>query len=184
MGWFKKRAWLPPVDTGPVAFFDWTDADIDYVSAAIRKNGQPESDGFRTDARIALNMLRGGAAVELVARAIEAHHNSRHDPDRPITGNHYMEGMPAWCMWVEYAKPAVEAIMKRATSLADKGYGDRVAKIVPDDVRRLVIAARKVAFEGGGREELKELDQASEEFADRVGWNDAPAPANKSDGGK
>ena len=114
MGWIKKKAWLQPAYTGPVAFFDWTEADIDYVSAAIRKNGQPESNGFRTDALIALNTLRGGGAVELVARAIEEHHNPGRDPDRPIAGNHYMAGMPHWCMWVEYAKPAVEVIMKRA----------------------------------------------------------------------
>jgi len=108
---FKNHAPQPPRDwAGPVAFFDWTDEDIDRISAAIRKkNGQPDSEGFRRDARIALNVLRGGSAVELVARAIEQCSNGG-DGDRPIEGNHYMHGMPRWCMWVEYARPAVEAI--------------------------------------------------------------------------
>jgi hypothetical protein len=91
---------------------DWTAADIYRVSEAIRKNGQPESDGFRVFARVALNTLRGGSAVELVARAMEESANPGSDADAPIdprTG-HYMAGMPRWCMWVEYARPAVEAI--------------------------------------------------------------------------
>lgn len=112
---FRQRAWLPPVNTGPVSFGDdWTASEIDYVSAAIRCHGQPESEGFRRFARVALNTLRGGSAVELVARAMEASANDGRDPDRPIGGNHYMRGMPAWCMWVEYAKPAVAAIIERA----------------------------------------------------------------------
>lgn len=41
---------------------------------------------------------------------------------------------------------------------------------VPDDVRRLVIAARKVAFEDTDKEHLRELDLASEAFADRIPW--------------
>jgi hypothetical protein len=113
MNWFSRRkAPQPPVDwAGPVAFFDWTDADIAAISAAIRKkNGQPDVPGWHPIARTALNTMRGGSAVELVARAIEASMNPGHDPDRPITGGHYMAGMPCWCMWVEYARPAVEAI--------------------------------------------------------------------------
>jgi hypothetical protein len=45
---------------------------------------------------------------------------------------------------------------------------------LPADVRRLVIAARRVAFEDRDAETLRELDQASEAFADRVAWDDAP----------
>lgn len=41
---------------------------------------------------------------------------------------------------------------------------------LPADVRRLVIAARIVAFEDRGPEALHELDLASEAFADRVPW--------------
>lgn len=112
---FKPKAWLPPIDTGPSSFGDdWTTSEIDAVSAAIRSHGQPESEGFRKFARVALNTLRGGSAVELVARAMEASANPGHDPDRPILGNHYMRGMPYWCMWVEYARPAVAEIMNRA----------------------------------------------------------------------
>jgi len=108
---FKNHAPQPPKDwAGPEAFFDWTKKDLDLVSEAIRKHGQPDSPGFQTFARITLNTLRSGSAVELVARAMEASSNPRHDPDRPITGGHYLHGMPHWTMWVEYARPAVEVI--------------------------------------------------------------------------
>ena len=114
---FRRKAWLAPIDTGPSSFGDdWTASEIDYVSAAIRSHGQPESEGFRHFARVALNTLRGGSAVELVARAMEESVNPGSDADAPIeprTG-HYMMGMPCWCMWVEYAKPAVAAIIGRA----------------------------------------------------------------------
>lgn len=45
---------------------------------------------------------------------------------------------------------------------------------LPDDVVRLVIAARIVAFEDRSPEAIKELDEASEAFADRVPWEDDP----------
>lgn len=113
--WLKRNAPQPPPTwAGPVSYTDWTEADIDRVSAAIRKHGQPESDGFRRFARVALNTLRGGSAVELIARAMEESANPGSNADAPIdprTG-HYMAGMPRWCMWVEYARPAVEAINK------------------------------------------------------------------------
>jgi hypothetical protein len=112
--WVPRHALPPPKDwAGAQSFADWTDDDIAAVSKAIRKNGQPDSDGFRVFARVALNTLRGGSAVELVARAMEASANDGLDPDRPIMGNHYMHGMPSWCMWVEYARPAVELIAGR-----------------------------------------------------------------------
>lgn len=46
----------------------------------------------------------------------------------------------------------------------------------PPDVRRLVIAARDVAFGGAaeGSQELGELDKASEAFASRIPWDDDP----------
>lgn len=112
---FRRKAWLPPVDTGPSSFGnEWTESEIDYVSKAIRYNGQPENDGFRRFARVALNTMRGGSAVELVARAMEESANFGSDPDDPISDNHYMAGMPRWCMWVEYARPAVAAIIASA----------------------------------------------------------------------
>ena len=108
---FKNHAPQPPKTwAGPEAFFDWTDKQIDLVSEAMRSHGQSDSDGWRRSSRLALNTLRGGSAVELVARAMEASHNPGHDPDRPIEGNHYMHGMPSWCMWAEYARPVVELI--------------------------------------------------------------------------
>lgn len=51
---------------------------------------------------------------------------------------------------------------------------ERVDGELRDDVRRLVIAARVVAFEDQGEEALRELDQASEAFASRVPWEDEP----------
>lgn len=112
---FARKTPQPRADlTGPCSFADWTEDDISAVSAAIRaKNGQPEQPGFRTFARVALNTLRGGSAVELVARAMEESANPGADPDRPVGVGHYMMGMPHWCVWVEYARPAVEAIAGR-----------------------------------------------------------------------
>lgn len=111
---FRRHAPQPPADwAGPVSF-QWSEAEVARISKAIRKNGQPESHGFKRFALVALNTLRGGSAVELVARAMEESANPGCDPDRPIVGGHYMHGMPAWCMWVEYAQPAVEAIVKRS----------------------------------------------------------------------
>lgn len=51
------------------------------------------------------------------------------------------------------------------------------------EMRRLVIAARVVAFEDQGAEALRELDQASEAFAEDVPWNDEPedTPMTKPD---
>lgn len=121
----SRNAPQPPADwTGPQSFADWSEDDITAMSAAIRSNGQPDSDGFRQFARVALNTLRGGSAVELVARAMEASANPGRDPDRPIGTQHYMMGMPHWCVWVEYARPAVEAYAKRA-ALTSPYQGDR-----------------------------------------------------------
>lgn len=111
---FRTKAWLPPADTGPLSFNDWSTSEIDYVSRAIRSHGQPESEGFRRFARVALNTMRGGSVVELVARAMEESANPGSYQDGPILGSHYMHGMPRWCVWVEYARPAVAAIMARA----------------------------------------------------------------------
>lgn len=43
-----------------------------------------------------------------------------------------------------------------------------------DDVVRLVIAARIVAFSDQSPEAIDELDSASEAFAERVPWEDEP----------
>jgi len=55
---------------------------------------------------------------------------------------------------------------------------------LPADVRRLVIAARKVAFEDQGPEALRELDKASEAFASRVPWENEPAQTQPSEAEK
>lgn len=116
---FKRKA--PPLlpnarleIVGPVSFGDWSASELDMVSAAIRAHGQKESEGFRRIARVALNTMRGEKAVELVARAIEESMNPGADPDRPVLGSHYMNGMPQWCVWLEYARPAVAAIIAQS----------------------------------------------------------------------
>ncbi len=48
------------------------------------------------------------------------------------------------------------------------------AEKIADDVRRLVIAARNVAFDNPTQAELRALDIASEAFASRVPWEDEP----------
>lgn len=47
-------------------------------------------------------------------------------------------------------------------------------RALPQDVIDLIIAARIVAFEDQSQEALDALDKASEEFADRVPWEDTP----------
>lgn len=53
---------------------------------------------------------------------------------------------------------------------------------VPADVARLVVAARVVAFGGASPASIRELDAASEAFADRVCWDDEPEAAAKARG--
>lgn len=48
---------------------------------------------------------------------------------------------------------------------------------IPQDVIRLVVAARRVAFEDASPGAIKELDAASEAFANRVPWEDEPDPS-------
>jgi hypothetical protein len=48
---------------------------------------------------------------------------------------------------------------------------------LPDDVTRLVIAARDVAYSEPTKETLRELDKAAEAFAERVPWDDEPDDA-------
>lgn len=64
---------------------------------------------------------------------------------------------------------AMAAIAAWNTRPAENVEAEPVADL-PADVRRLVIAARIVAFEDRGPEALHELDLASEAFADRVPW--------------
>lgn len=57
------------------------------------------------------------------------------------------------------------------------------ASPLPDDVVRLVIAARKVAFITAlDPDAVAELDAASEAFADRVAWEDEPEEADEDRG--
>ncbi len=54
--------------------------------------------------------------------------------------------------------------------------------MVPADVAELVIAARIVAFEDQSPEALRQLDKASEAFADRVPWDNEPAALTEETG--
>ena len=68
-------------------------------------------------------------------------------------------------------------LMKRHTSLtpeqATGTHGAAAAGPVPHDVRRLVIAARRVAYATQpSPDALQELDRAAEAFAGRVPWED------------
>jgi hypothetical protein len=63
-------------------------------------------------------------------------------------------------IWLSNARAAIQALSSKNE--------------LPSDVRRLVIAARNVAFSDCSGEELTELDAASEAFADRVPWDDEP----------
>ena len=62
----------------------------------------------------------------------------------------------------------IEAVLSKAS---EQPARDSVVEALPDDVRRLVIAAREVAYEANPSSEAKrELDQAAEAFASRVPW--------------
>lgn len=80
-----------------------------------------------------------------------------------------------------YSAAAQRAIQSVSDELDAPALATReVAPAVPDDVQRLVDAARVVAFEDQGPDALKALDVASEAFADRVPWENEPieeAPA-------
>jgi len=123
---FTRKAPPPrPEWIGAESFFDWTEADLDAIGQAMRSHGQPDAPDWEVFALITLNTLRGRDAIEMVCRAIEAHANPDLDPDRPIEFGHYMHGMPAWCMWAEYARPAVRAYCKRALAQQEVLDGDK-----------------------------------------------------------
>lgn len=81
----------------------------------------------------------------------------------------------------QYDKDIVETWliqkMKPAIDRARDIVNSRPNEKLPDDLVRLIIAARVVAFTDQSREALKELDTASEAFADCVPWEDQPADA-------
>jgi hypothetical protein len=71
-----------------------------------------------------------------------------------------------WETWLaQKMKPAVDSARAGITCPAEQ---------LPEDFVRLIIAARIVAFSDQSREALKELDTASEAFAECVPWEDQP----------
>ena len=91
--------------------------------------------------------------VELIARAVM------------VWGRPHFKHMVAFSTLCEAIEAALAAHAAPAPS-------DEAA--LPDDVVRLVTAARMVAWEDPDPENLKELQAASELFADRVPWDDQP----------
>lgn len=63
---------------------------------------------------------------------------------------------------------------KRWFSIRGSGVEYALASDLPDDVRRLVIAARDVAYSDPVPETMRELDKAAEAFAERIPWDDEP----------
>lgn len=77
-----------------------------------------------------------------------------------------------------YAGTMLEAAAALEASSAVEARLGTELETVPADVRRLVMAARAVAFDEPSRgDALHELDVASEAFASRVPWGDEPARA-------
>lgn len=75
------------------------------------------------------------------------------------------------CALPAYLNEAADEIERlRATAPASPLPGGGL----PADVVRLVIAARRVAYEGAAEDDLRALDIAAEAFASRVPWDDEP----------
>jgi hypothetical protein len=113
-------------------------------------------------------------------------------PSREPEGGAVSIWSDARSMFVRYAELfAMTERYEEASAIADKAAREiealttrEEAPAVPDDVQRLVNAARVVAFEDQGPDALKALDVASEAFADRVPWENEPgeeAPAEAGD---
>lgn len=78
--------------------------------------------------------------------------------------------------------PSVDATPS-GTNLFDASQADAMVRYmadgmpsspVGDDLKRLVIAARKVAFEDQSATAIRDLDKASEPFAALLSWEDEP----------
>ena len=61
-----------------------------------------------------------------------------------------------------------------ASPLPGGGECSGISGELNKDVVRLVIAARRVAYEGAAEDDLRALDIAAEAFASRVPWDDEP----------
>lgn len=100
----------PIPKTWEVPFYNWSEEQIAAMSSAIRIHNQPDSDGFRVLARIALNVMHSDAVVELVARQMCESSNPGKSNKVNWGGSHYMSHLPMWMAWIEYARPAVMAV--------------------------------------------------------------------------
>jgi hypothetical protein len=106
---------IPPID------IEWSERDVAFMSQVIRVHGQPDNEGWRRQARIALHFLQTPRFIESIARHIEIVLNGEWRQDAPITSGHYMMGEPNWMSWVEYALPVAmtvcQAIKQKSSSL-------------------------------------------------------------------
>ena len=85
----------------------------------------------------------------------------------------YLVGVPEYqCQKSADAIDALLAELKELRAERDE---------VPEDVCRLVIAARETAYGDQERETLDELDKAAEAFASRVPWDDEPTEEETND---
>lgn len=108
--------------------------EIEAMSDAIRVHGQPESEGFKGLALVALNALRADEdnayrrEVEIVARAMAQSANPAIDIDRKLGGGSVYANLPVWMSYVEYARPAVAAYRKRSIQFkpGQRIFNDRV----------------------------------------------------------
>lgn len=96
-------------------------------------------------------------------------------PPGAVDDDAYLEG---WLDGQTYlilnygSEEARQALSASTSPVAVDGSGG-----LPQDVVRLIIAARMVAWEDPDPEYLKELQDASEAFAARVPWEDEPDEA-------
>lgn len=108
----KRRVIVQPSGKFPIKPIDihWTEAEISFMSQTIRVHGQPESDGWRNQAKIALHYFQTPRFMESIARHMEVVLNGEFRQDALVTSNHYMTGEPNWMVWIEYARPVAYAV--------------------------------------------------------------------------
>lgn len=68
--------------------------------------------------------------------------------------------------------------------IAREAMASAPAPSLTPEMRRLIVAARIVAFEDQGPTAIKALDEASEAFADQVPWDNEPLARNDRQNGE
>lgn len=119
----RKRIIVKPSGKFPIRPIpmEWDDADISFMSRVLRIHGQTESEGWRTQARLALHFLQTPRFMEAIARHTEVALNGELRQDAPVSSNHYMTGEPNWMTWIEYAHPVAAAVCQAIKGAARDG---------------------------------------------------------------